>query len=240
MPIRLTIDRPSRRTTGPVLAAVFGALLLAGCQTGSDGFNDGSDIDEAPDAALVRGLMEGLGAVDGRSEAKIEYKPRAPLAMPARADALPPPEEPETVANWPASNKDAEIARIQEVYRNTGRGSAELDGDGRSTTVQSRGIQQLATSGRERDIQNEIRNENRLENGRMNPADLNKRVGAAKTASAFTADGTPVRRYLIEPPVEFSTPSADAPIVAPDRVDRRPEISATEQIMNGRSARTVQ
>ena len=75
----------------------------------------------------------------------------------------------------------------------------------------------------------------------MKPNELNQRVGVAETAAIpVDENGVPIRRYLIEPPTEYSTPSADAPVAAPERVNRAPEISTTEQIMNGRSARTIE
>ena len=74
-------------------------VSIVACQSGSDGFSDGSTNDEAPDVAMVRSLMEGLGAVDAKTDKKIEYTPRAPLAMPSKVDTLPPPEEREVVAS---------------------------------------------------------------------------------------------------------------------------------------------
>ncbi len=92
--------------------------MLAGCQHGADGFNDGSSNDEAPDVAMVRKLMEGLGAVDARSEQKIEYAPRAPLAMPTKMTDLPQPEEKKEIANWPEQG-ETDLQRIQQAYRET-------------------------------------------------------------------------------------------------------------------------
>ncbi|MCA1244640.1 hypothetical protein LC092_19515 [Stappia stellulata] len=238
---KFTVSASSRpHGRAGLLAVCASALLLAACQTGSDGFNDGTETKEAPDTAMIRSLMEGLGAVDAKSEAKIEYTPRAPLAMPSKMDTLPPPEAPEVVANWPTQNED-DLKRIQEVYRNDGRGSADLDGDGRSNTRQSRGIQQLVSGGDGRNFAAERQNEDRLESGKMKPNELNQRVGVAETtAIPVDENGVPVRRYLIEPPTAYSIPSADAPTVAPKTVNRAPEISTTEQIMNGRSARTIE
>lgn len=215
------------------------ALLLAGCQTGSDGFTDGTTNDEAPDVAMVRSFMEGLGAVDGKTEKKIEYKPRAPLAMPTKMDTLPPPENPDVIANWPETN-DAELKRVQQAYANDGRGSGHLDGAGRSSPQQARGLPSLAKDSSSRNVQQEIKLEDRLENGRMTPAELRtQKVGTVDTSNLMGADGQPVRRYLIEPPTEYSTPAADAPMAAPKRVDRQPEVSDMEKVMNGQSARTL-
>ncbi len=215
--------------------AVAGALTLVACQHGADGFNDGSKSDEAPDVAMVRALMEGLGAVDAKSQPKIDYKPRAPLAMPASLDTLPQPEDEKVVANWPEQNDD-QLKKIQEIYRS----NADLDKEGRSNIYQSRGIKELAAGSSDRNVQAEIRQEQRLEDARLKPNELNQRVGVAKQDTAmFDASGKPVRRYLIEPPTEYSTPSADAPMAEPTRVEQRPVANDIELLMDGRSARTL-
>lgn len=221
---------------GRLALVVAGTLALAGCQHGADGFNDGSSTDEAPDVAMVRSLMEGLGAVDAKSEAKIDYKPRAPLAMPASMDALPQPEDEKVVANWPEKN-DAQLKQIQEIYRD----NRDIDKKGRSDIYQSRGIKELASGGPDRNIQAEIRQEAKLEDARMKPSELNQRVGVAQEQTGiFDANGEPVRRYLIEPPTEYSKPSPDAPMAEPTRTAQQPPIkSDIEQIMDGRSARTL-
>ncbi|WP_428699761.1 hypothetical protein [Stappia sp.] len=220
---------------GRLALVVAGALVLAGCQHGADGFNDGSSSDEAPDVAMVRSLMEGLGAVDAKTEAKIEYKPRAPLAMPASMDSLPQPEEEKVVANWPEQD-DAQLKKIQDIYRD----KADIDKQGRSNIYQSRGIKELAGNGANRDIQAEIRQEEKLDDARMKPNELNQRVGVAKEQTGiFDANGEPVRRYLIEPPTEYSKPSPDAPMAEPTRTAQQPQKSDIELLMDGRSARTL-
>lgn len=240
MPRRLSfLTRPSRPGSRRSLLAVaaVGALALGGCQSGSDGFNDGSTNDEAPDVAMVRSLMEGLGAVDAKTNKKIEYTPRAPLAMPSKVDTLPPPEEREVVANWPETN-DADLKKIQEIYRD--KNPDKLEDAGPSSPLQSRGIKQFASDGSDRDIAEEIRQENMLKNARTMPADLDKRVGVAKVDTRVVdANGEPVRRYLIEPPTAYSRPSPDAPMRAPEKVEQRRAADTTEQLMDGRSARTL-
>ncbi|MHC5654624.1 hypothetical protein [Stappia sp. ICDLI1TA098] len=229
--------RPASRR-GALAAIAVATLTLAGCQSGSDGFSDGTTNDEAPDVSMVRSLMEGLGAVDAKTNKKIEYTPRAPLAMPTTVDNLPPPEEKEVVANWPEAN-DAEFKKIQDVYRD--KNPDRLEDAGRSNAVQSRGIKQLANGGSDRNIAAEIKQENRLESGRLKPSELNQRVGITKQDTAvLDANGQPVRRYLIEPPTEYSKPSDAAPMRAPEKMEQdKPRLSTTEQLMDGKSARTL-
>ncbi|MAA96843.1 MAG: hypothetical protein CMN87_14175 [Stappia sp.] len=241
MPRRLSfLTRSSRPGTrrGLLAAAAVGALALGGCQSGSDGFSDGSTNDEAPDVAMVRSLMEGLGAVDAKTDKKIEYTPRAPLAMPSKVDTLPPPEEREVVANWPEAN-DGDLKKIQDIYRN--KNPDQLEDAGPSSPLQSRGIKQLASGGANRNISEEIRKENRLEDARLKPNELGQRVGVAKADTRVVDEnGNPVRRYLIEPPTAYSKPSPDAPMRAPEKVEQdQPRISTTEQLMDGKSARTL-
>ncbi|QGZ36242.1 hypothetical protein [Stappia indica] len=234
-PLTATTLRHAGRRGRALLLASAAALVLAGCQHGADGFNDGSSNDEAPDVAMVRKLMEGLGAVDARSEQKIEYAPRAPLAMPTKMTELPQPEEKKEIANWPEQG-ETDLQRIQQAYRDT----RDIDRQGRSDIYQSRGIKELATGGQNRDIQQEIQLENRLEDARMKPNELNQRVGVARKETAvLDENGNPVRRYLIEPPVAYSTPAAGAPLPQVGKVDDQPKVSDMERLMSGQSARTL-
>jgi len=226
---------PLRKSARSLLLATAAALVLAGCQHGADGFNDGRTSDEAPDVAMMRQLMEGLGAVDARTEQKIDYSPRAPLAMPTKMGDLPQPEEKKEIANWPEQG-ETDLQRIQQAYRDT----SDLDRQGRSTAQQSRGIKELATGGANRDIQQEIRTENRLESARMKPNELNQRVGVVRRDTAvLDENGAPVRRYLIDPPVAYSTPAGNAPMPKVGRVAEQPRVSDIERVMDGQSARTL-
>jgi hypothetical protein len=184
-------------------------LLVAGFALAACQAADGTT--QAPDTALVAGLMSGLGAVDPKAK-PIEYKPRAPLAMPAEMDNLP---EPETqVAGsqseaWPknASNKDLE--EVKAIY---------ADADGRHPGVlspeQMRGIN--IRSNRTRDIAAEKRSEDLISGERMTSVEMNAQNSSAndltQKANALTRDSLPKRRYLTDPPAAYSVPSADAPM----------------------------
>lgn len=198
---------------GASLFLVLGGLLGA-CSTGSDGFSDG-EIKEAPDKALVRSILGGLGAVD-QSEKPIEYLPRAPLAMPANLDGdLPQPEQAQTAANWPEKD-ETELKKIQAIYA-----SSPLPGD-RLTPEQLRGLPELASASR--DPAEERKQANEADGERLPVEELTKKrkLKKADTASLFGPDGQPIRRYLIEPPIAYSTPVGDAPLVAPEKVQEAP------------------
>lgn len=204
------------------LAALPAALVIAGmlgaCSTGSDGFNDGEEK-VLPDEALVRSLMAGLGAVDP-NEKPIEYAPRAPLAMPSKTDEespLPPPEDAQTAADWPTDDQ-ADLARVRAAYASSPLGE-------RLTPEQQKGLPQIFRK-KERDIEAEQDDAAKADGERLTPDELKQ--GFAKsndevdTTSLFGPDGKPVRRYLIDPPVEYSTPAGDGVLIAPKKKKQAP------------------
>ncbi|MBA5779010.1 hypothetical protein H2509_17925 [Stappia sp. F7233] len=216
---------PKRRRTialanAPLVAVLAG--FLGACSTGSDGYNDGTVV-EAPDKALVRSILGGLGAVDP-SEKPIEYAPRAPLAMPTNLHAdLPPPEKAETAANWPQAS-DAELQKLREAYA-----TSPLTGN-RLTPEQLRGLPQLASSN-ERDLVAERKAQDEIDGKRLSPDELTKKRTLTKvdTSKLLDANGQPIRRYLIEPPVEYSTPAGDAPLVAPEKNEKPVDLNEWER-----------
>lgn len=199
---------PSRRSL-KMSVVLLVAGLLAACSTGSDGFSDGSEP-TLPDEALVKSLLTGLGAVDP-NEKPIEYSPRAPLAMPSKADGnLPPPEQPQTAENWPTDNQE-DLARVRAAYASSPLGD-------RLTPDQQRGLPQLAGQ-KQRDVQAEQDAADEFDGERLTPEELQRgfdKPEEVDTTSLFGQDGKPVRRYLIDPPVEYSTPAGDGPLVAPE------------------------
>lgn len=189
---------------GP-LAAAFASLLLAGCVSNSEGYEEGVD------RAAVRQIMSGLGAVDPQAK-PIDYKPRAPLAMPAKLDDLPPPEDDkqsQVAANWP-QNDDKELKELRAIYAGGDPNTSLL------TPEQMRGIR--IGDGSRPDPVRDARDAEIREGARLTPAEMKaQHEGATKvdTSRLFDPEGRPVRRFLIEPPVAYSTPAANAPLVAP-------------------------
>ncbi|NBN64474.1 hypothetical protein GWI72_12075 [Microvirga tunisiensis] len=194
------------------------AVALAGCVTDPNGYEEGVD------QAAVRKIMEGLGAVDPKQK-PIEYRPRAPLAMPSNLSALPQPEAPatETAANWPKP-ENQELQDLKALY-------ARSNGTDLLTPEQMRGIQIGSTQ--PRDVARERRDEQIISGGLMTPAEMKQQhqgAGQIDTSKLFGPDGQPVRRFLVEPPVAYSTPAANAPLTKPaDTNDvRRREIREME------------
>ncbi|MBO6890587.1 MAG: hypothetical protein JJ866_01490 [Roseibium sp.] len=192
-----------------ILALVAG---LAACQAA-----DGTS--QAPDVALVDSVMKGLGAVDP-NEKPIDYKPRAPLAMPAEPGKLP---EPETnVAgtnseNWPQQRENSEYTELKELYAGAGRMRDEP-----LTPEQMRGFKITgATPVRDREAERrfeEISDGQRLT--RAEQAEEWEKLQKIRAQQAgLTKSGLATRRFLTEPPTDYSTPSPDAPM--PDVVSKK-------------------
>ncbi|MCV0427778.1 MAG: hypothetical protein K5905_20160 [Roseibium sp.] len=185
-----------------VLALLAG---LAACQA-ADGTN------QAPDVALVNSVMKGLGAVDP-NEKPIEYKPRAPLAMPSEPAKLP---EPETSVagvnseNWPKQQENPQYKELKELYAGSGRMQSEP-----LTPEQMRGFRITGVTG-SRDLAAERRDNEITEGSTLTRAEQNEeweRLQKLKAQQAgLDENGLTTRRYLTEPPSGYSTPSPDAPM----------------------------
>lgn len=181
---------------------------------------------QAPDVALVNSFMKGLGAVDP-NEKPIDYKPRAPLAMPAETAKLP---EPETDvagakdANWPKQQQNAQFEELKEIYADTGGlNKAPL------TPEQMRGFKITGVTGQQtRDLDAE-RRENDVAEGDLLTREEQRaeweRLQKIKAQQVGAANnGLATRRYLTEPPASYSTPSPDAPMpeVVAKSKDKKP------------------
>ncbi|WP_420411993.1 hypothetical protein [Roseibium sp.] len=191
---------------GFVLAAV---TALAACQAA-----DGTTV--APDTALVNNIMAGLGAVDPNKK-EIDYKPRAPLAMPAEGSNLP---EPETqvagtnAANWPQERNNEELNALRDRYKE----SYDYNGDlKRLTPEQMAGFEIVGSEKKEfkpgkLDVQRPDGSTNRISVEEMKTG--SKRFDELKQQKdgSKSAEFALKRNYLIEPPAAYSTPSADAPM----------------------------
>lgn len=218
---------------------ILGLGALAACQAA-----DGTTV--APDTAMVNAIMGGLGAVDP-NEKKIQYKPRAPLAMPAEPTALP---EPETnVAGtqseaWPKQQNNQSLAEVQEIYaaKNT-RGGGDADDNPVLTPEQMRGITVPTTQ--KRDFESERRQAEIDDGDRLSLKELkeqNDAAGAMKkeaNASSATTGSVPARRYLTDPPSTYSTPSPDAPMPEIVKAKRNSRERQLEIRCAGNSTNTV-
>lgn len=189
--IMTTFSRP--------LLVLIAAAGLAACEA-----PDGTT--QAPDTALVAGLMSGLGAVDPSAK-PIEYKPRAPLAMPSNMEALPQPET--RVAGsgseaWPKSQQNKDLAEIQQIYKGTDRMHS-----GVLRPEQMRGINIRNDASVDRVA--ESRDQELISGDKMTPAEMRAQNASANTLSkeaAGASGGAQLkRRYLTDPPSQYSVPT---------------------------------
>lgn len=199
---------------GLLVAAVF---ALAACQAA-----DGTT--QAPDTALVHSLMAGLGAVDPKAKG-IEYKQRAPLAMPAEGGSLP---EPETKTagvgseNWPQQRNNQQINALRARYEE------QFDKQGIAKRLTPEQMGGFEISGVERpevssEQKSRIEREMDLIAGeRLTPEEMKSSKETYNQLVKGSASDTPSsglalkRKYLTEPPTAYSIPSADAPIPSAD------------------------
>ncbi len=190
---------------------------LAACQAA-----DGTS--QAPDVALVNSFMTGLGAVDP-NEKPIDYKPRAPLAMPAEPGALP---EPETEvagtdsANWPKQGDNTQFEELKELYASSNSGINKQP----LTPEQMRGFTITGVTGEATRDLNEERRQNGVAEGDVLTRDQQRaeweRYQQIKGQQAgLENNGVATRRYLTEPPTSYSTPSPDAPMPDVVRKDNK-------------------
>lgn len=206
------------RTMVEVVRRSFVLVLLAGlaaCQAA-----DGTS--QAPDVALVSGLMKGLGAVDP-NEKPIDYKPRAPLAMPSEPTALP---QPETKvadtqpADWPQQRENEQLAEIKRLYAGSENQQEPLSPE------QMRGFRITGVTGQQqRDLISENRETELLEGDVQTRAEQKaewERLQKLKAQQAgIDQSGLASRRYLVEPPTTYSTPSPDAPMPSVVKAKRK-------------------
>ncbi|WP_133192625.1 hypothetical protein [Labrenzia sp. 011] len=189
-----------------VLAILAG---LAACQAA-----DGTS--QAPDVAIVNSVMKGLGAVDP-NEKPIDYKPRAPLAMPSEPTKLP---EPETnvagvnSADWPKQRENQQLTEIQELYASSGKvGSMNSEP---LSPEQMRGFKITGVTGQPRDVEAERRDAYISEGSKLTRAEQQEeweRLQKLKAQQAgLDQNGLATRKFLTEPPTDYSTPSPDAPM----------------------------
>lgn len=195
---------------------LLSCLGLAACQAA-----DGTS--QAPDIALVNGLMSGLGAVDP-NEKPIDYKPRAPLAMPAKMDALPQPET-EVAANnsgnWPTKEGNREFEELKEVY-------AKSNGTERLTPDQMRGFTISNVDSRERRTAQDAREAELGEGAVMTRQELASGHRSNVTEETVSIESRLQRKYLTEPPTAYNEPSAAAPVPEIVRVEKTKEESALD------------
>jgi hypothetical protein len=166
-------------------------------------------------SGVVGDLLNGFGVIK-KERPEIDYKERAPLAIPPSRD-LPPPEQGVSAAtnpNWPV---DPDVARREKAYAEKNRPAGDdqksrMQIDSRMTPDELR-QGRVATPARE---YTEVPIGNR-EDPRMSPDELRAGAQAYRAQNKQQKDLSQ-RPRLSDPPVTYLQPSPNAPLV-PDGED---------------------
>lgn len=205
------------------------AFSMAGCSGMLSGDPFKEDVSENGDGdslsySLSRRIVSGFGATSAANKKKIDYKPRAPLAVPP-AMVLKQPEEKSDVtakmANWPEEQDKAKEYLDQRNEAKTFRERNRDDWE--NPVVPGREVARFR-------VINGGQSVDPKENGIGDPdkqapqftqdeADqFAKDIEKLKTAQA---NGVAKRKYLIEPPATYRTPAGGAKL--PSKVKIEPE-----------------
>ncbi|SDQ78771.1 hypothetical protein [Pseudovibrio sp. Tun.PSC04-5.I4] len=205
------------------------SLTLSACMTGAGDFSDGG---ESSDSGLMSEVMNAVGLQSQRN-ADIQYKERAPLVMPSKADNLPRPDSrklTEVASNWPQDRSQQELEEIRAFYK--------VEPGQPLSIEQMRGHPSLKkVAARPRDFAAEKRQQQLLDGDKLSPKELaalgkkykeaQKQIGGAAVETPICSPDNPQckpqRRYLTEPPVDYSTPVSGIAFATPD-VDESEEV----------------
>lgn len=190
----MTIEnaRMTRRiSAGAIVAA--SAMALSGCVGMAPTYGTG----KAADTQLMEDVSS-MFSLTPKKKDQIDYKPRPELVKPAKADALPAPQDNITTASagaWPES-PEARMARIRaEATANRDnldfQPEVELDVKPARQTIRATRGDDVNLDGSTKSIESQRK-------------DFNQRL-------AMTRQGSPTeRRFLSEPPIEYRQPAATA------------------------------
>jgi hypothetical protein len=174
--------------SGFVAGVIAAAAFLGGCTTYGTGVNPGSQT--------VHDIA-GLVNVSGDKRAPIDYKPRPPITAPPAGAALPAPGSASVATasgDWPKDPDEAARARKAAAAK-----AAAEDPN------------------YEPDIALPVRHDSSTDTAndpttdREKDAKVRKLMAEAKAPAGFDSSGAPIRRTLIEPPVDYRAPDPSAP-----------------------------
>ena len=208
-----------------ILTVILCAAALAGCTTGYNYFEDDTSDTVQPPTTAFGMVLQGAGIVAPR-KAPIEYTTRAPLALPPGRE-LPPPEPSvaaTTAVDWPDDPDEAEKRRVAASIA-AGESTAAYEGsmaeraDARLTAEE---IQSGRLAGGGLDNRTDPLSAASDPVRRLSPVELAKTFMNRNSGTDILDESGQVkpRRYLVEPPDEYRTPSADAPLPDPDDVEQ--------------------
>lgn len=196
--------------------AVLGASLSGCAAMGTSVAEDDSET-EVPNPSMGRAIFESLGAVPAR-RTPINYTPRAPLVVPPKTamTSLAPPEDPnrvQSMADWPVDPEIAEARRLRAAAaREAGREPDDPIAPSELLATRVPPSERKSVTGPHDSNHDPARP--------LMPSQLAGFTSAGPEVSGpYNRDGTPQRRALVEPPVEYLTPAPGQPVAPPDPKD---------------------
>ncbi|MEM8812657.1 MAG: hypothetical protein AAGF59_08570 [Pseudomonadota bacterium] len=220
------MSRFSRTLRSAALMTV--ALSVAGCGSmlSGDPFKEEfeTEADKKPVASMTSVIMRTVGGVNSETQQQIQYKPRAPLAMPPAME-LRTPESPKDMTaempNWPKDNneKDEYIASINEAksFREKNRDDWE------NPVMPGREMARYRVEGGGQ-VVNPEDNDQGDDAPEMDKEAAEQFAEDVARIKQAQADGVAKRRYLIDPPAVYRTPAGNAPLPSqvelPEQEDR--------------------
>ncbi len=183
------LAKHSRGVPMELLAVAAVGVALAGCTSMTYGTGTSPAIQTVEDLTGITAGMKG-------GKDPIDYSPRPKIVAPPTIAALPPPSDGQstaTVANWP-NDPDQLKAKVK------------ADAEARAAAGKPDQIKLPAGKFTAAPIPGE-RTPTQAELD-----DMRRQMAASKGGMSVDANGAPVRKYLIDPPVEYRQPDPTAPI----------------------------
>ena len=174
--------------SGLVAGLLAAGAFLGGCTTYGTGVNPGSQT--------VHDIT-GLVNVGGDKKAPIDYKPRPPITAPPAGVALPPPGSAAVATasgDWPKDPDEAARARKAAAAK---------------AAAEDPNYQPDIALPVRHDSSNDVAHDPTTD--REKDAKVRKLMAEAKAPAGIDANGNPVRRTLVEPPVDYRAPDPNAP-----------------------------
>lgn len=203
------------------------AISMAGCSGMLSGDPFKEEVAEDADNSslsysISRRIITGLGGVSDDNRKKINYKPRAPLAVPP-AMVLKEPENKTDVtsemANWPKENDEAKDYLAAREAEKTYRERTRDDWENPVVPGREMARNRVIGGGQIADPNDNTDPERTAPTYTQDQADqFAEDIGKLKTAQA---DGVAKRKYLTEPPATYRTPAGGAKL--PSSVKIEPE-----------------
>lgn len=207
------------------LAAVL-ALGLAGCNTSYNYFKEETASGDQ-DTTAFGSILTLTGMVPEKRE-RIEYRPRAPLAIPGSTE-LPDPDSAsaaETAANFPVDQDDQERERRARLQDLSGEYAYEQSAvDTRNARSDIRTVQGMRREGGGLAAQRGsgvavVDDARGVGHARITREEMRVTIRRRGNQQLITEDGRPAeRRSLIQPPDRYRTPAETAALPDPDDIE---------------------